>query len=192
MTRLLVLLAIVASVVQVGGASAASHASILLKVGDAVEVVGTRVACFAITASGKSGVACVLLRGSKAAVGTYGAGLSVDGTAIITRIRANGSGATVFKRRLQSARSVYKVQIGDRFGLQISSSVALGCTVINVTSRAVGSLYRGVKVSCWRATTTTPLGNTYGISISDKIAGWFRFDAKGRVTKQGTVWRQSG
>jgi hypothetical protein len=59
-----------------------------------------------------------------------------------------------------------------------------------LTSTLVGPIYRGVKVSCWRATATSPLPSTYGLSISDKMAGVFRFDAKGRVTTWGVMRRQ--
>ena len=192
MKRFLLVLAIAGAATQAGGAGAAHQSSIALKIGDAVDVVGTKIACYAIHSSGKDGMACVLLKGSNPAPGTYGAGLAVDGSPVITFIKANGTGTTVFKRKPQAAKKVYRVQVGDRFGLVISSSVSLGCQVINVTSTLVGPLYRGIKVSCYRATATAPLPSTYGISISNKIAGWFRFDAQGRVTKQGAVWRQSG
>ena len=171
----------------VPAASAAPQRSIPLKIGDAIDVVGTRIACFAIKADGKNGMACVLLKGSSPLVGSYGAGLAVDGTAVLNKIKADGTADQVFKRRLQAARTVYKVRTGDLFGLQITNKVSLGCRVINVTQTNVAAVYRGVKVSCWRATATQPLPNTYGVSISDKFAGVFRFDAKGNVTSWGLM-----
>jgi hypothetical protein len=191
MKRFLLVLAIAGAAAQAGGAGAARQSSIALKIGDAVDVVGTKIACYAIHSSGKDGMACVLLKGSKPAPGTYGAGLAVDGTAVITFIKANGTATPVFKRRLQATKRVYRVHVGDSFGLQITPSVALGCQVINVTSTLVAPMYRGLKVSCFRATATHALPNTYGVSISGKVAGWYRIDSKSRVTSQGKVWRQT-
>ena len=184
------------AVVWIGGAillasaGAAQAKSIALKVGDAVDVVGTGVACFAITSNGRDGMACVLWKGSKPVAGTYGAGLAVDGTVSLTHINKDGSGTPVFKRRPAAAHAVYKVGVGDAFGLQIDSKIALGCHVINVTSTRLQPVYRGPKVSCWRATATDPLPGTYGMSVSDKMAGVFRFDAKGRVSTWGVMRRQ--
>lgn len=190
MRRLLLLLALVALVLA-AGASASRQSSYPLKIGDAVDVVGTKVACYAINSNGKDGIACVLVaKSGKPATGSYGAGLAVDGTAVITRIKADGTGAPVFKRKLARATKVYRVRTGDLFGLQISAKISLGCQVINVTSTLVEPLYRGVKVSCWRATATSPLPSTYGVSISDTMAGVFLFDAKGRVSTSGKVYRQ--
>ena len=171
----------------VPAASAAPQRSIPLKIGDAIDVVGTRIACFAIKSNGKNGRACVLLKGSTPIVGSYGAGLAVDGTAVLNKIKADGTADQVFKRRLQAARTVYKVKTGDLFGFQITNTLSLGCRVINVTQTNVAAVYRGVKVSCWRATATQPLPNTYGVSISDKFAGVFRFDGKGNVTSWGLM-----
>ena len=190
MKRALVVVALVVAAVHVAGASAASRKSIPLKVGDAIDVVGTKIACFAINSNAKDGIACVLWRGSKAMTQSYGVGLAVEGTVTLTKIKTDGTGAPVFKRKPQSRQTVYKAGVGDLFGWQIDNNVSLGCRVLNVTSTLVGAVYRGVKVSCWRATATTPLAGTYGISISDKMAGVFRFDAKGRVTTWGVMRRQ--
>lgn len=190
MKRALVVVALVVAAVQVAAASAESRKSIPLKVGDAIDVVGTKIACFAITSNSKDGIACVPWKSSKPVTGSFGAGLAVDGSVTLTKIKADGTGAPVFKRKPQARHTVYKAGVGDLFGWQIDSQVSLGCRVLNVTSTLVGPLYRGVKVSCWRATATTPLPGTYGVSISDKMAGVFRFDAKGRVTSWGVMRRQ--
>ena len=189
MRRMLVIVMVAAGLAATAAAGAPTK-SIELKIGDAVDVVGTKVACFAINSNGRDGVACVLWKGSKAAVGTYGVGMAVDGTVSLNRVNKDGSGTPVFKRRPSAAHAVYKVGVGDGFGLQISSSVALGCKVINVTSTLVAPVYRGPKVSCWRATATAPLPGTYGVSVSDKMAGVFRFDSKGNVTTWGVMRRQ--
>ncbi len=191
MRRALAALAVIAAFVTVGAASGTPRSATPLKIGDAVDVVGTKLACFAIRSNSKDGMACVLWANGKAVVGSYGAGLAVDGTAVLTHIKADGSGQQVFKRRLQRSGTVYRASVGDVFGLQISSTVSLGCSVLNVTSTLVGPLYRGIKVSCWRATSTAPLPNTYGVTISDKLAGVFRFDTKGHITTWGVMRRQS-
>lgn len=190
MKRALIVVALLVAAAQVAGANAASRKSIPLKIGDAIDVAGTKIACFAITSNSKDGIGCVLWKSGKPMTGSYGAGLAVDGTVTLTKLKADGTGAPVFKRRPQARQTVYKAAVGDLFGWQIDSKVSLGCRVLNVTSTLVGAVYRGVKVSCWRATATAPLPGTYGVSISDKMAGVFRFDAKGRVTSWGVMRRQ--
>lgn len=191
MRRALIALMLVGACALGGSAGAATRASYPLKLGDAVDVVGTKIACYAITSNKKDGMACVLVGTSgKPVTGSYGAGLAVDGTAVITHLKADGSGDQVFKRKLAASTTVYRVHADDVFGFQISSTVSLGCRVINVTSSLAEPVYQGVKVSCWRATATSPLPNTYGVSISDKMAGVFRFDAKGNTTSWGVLHRQ--
>ena len=187
--RLAVAVAAFAAVVAVP-AAAAPLTSIPLKIGDAVDVVGTPLACFAITSNNKNGLACVLWKGSNPRTGTYGVGLAVDGTASIDKLKADGSGQTVFKRKLQAARTVYKAHVGDLFGFQISNDVSIGCEVIDVTSSAVGQLYRGVKVTCLRSNGTTGIPGSYFVSVSAKFAGVGRFDAKGAISSWGVVKRQ--
>lgn len=190
MKRLAVALALAAGIASTGLAAAASSSTIKLSLGDAVDVLHTKIACYALKSNGKAGVACILLKGSKPQARSYGIGLAADGTAVVNRIKRDGSATRVFKRRLQSHSRVYRVRTGDLFGLQLTNRVSLGCRVLRITSKQVKPLYRGVKVSCWRATATAPLPKTYGVSISDKFAGVFRFDAKGRVTSWGWVRKQ--
>lgn len=190
MKRLVIALVLAVTICATGSVAAAPTSAIKLSIGDAVDVLNTKVACYALKSSGKPGMACVLLRGSNPITGSYGIGLASDGTAVVNRVKPDGSGAHVFKRRLQSHARVYRVRIGDLFGLQLTSKVSMGCRVIRVTSSLVQPLYRGIKVSCWRATATAPLPTTYGVSISDKFAGVFRFDGKGRVTTWGWMRKQ--
>ena len=171
-------------------ASAASQKTVQLKIGDAVDVVGTRVACFALKSSGKDGIGCVIWGKGKPLPGSFTVGLAVDGTAVLTKLNADGSAQQIFKRKPQTrARTakVYKLGVGDLFGFQITSKIALGCRVLDITDKSVAPIYRGVKVSCWRATSDTPLPNSLGVSISDKFAGVFQFDAKGNVRSNGIV-----
>ena len=171
-------------------AAAAPTRSIPLKIGDAIDVVGTPIACFAITSNNKNGMACVLWKGSNPRTGTYGVGLAVDGTASVTKLKADGSGQTVFKRRLQAARTVYKVHAGDLFGFQVSNDLSLACEVINVTSTAVEPLLRGVKVTCLRSNGKTSLPNSYFVTISAKVAAVSKWDAKSNATPWAIVKHQ--
>ncbi len=170
--------------------AAAPLSSVPLKIGDVVDVVGTPMACFAITSNGKDGMACVLWKGNAPRTGTFGVGLAVDGTASVQKIKADGSGQTVFKRKLQAARKVYKVHVGDLFGFQVSNNLSIGCEVINVTSSAVEPMYRGVKVTCLRSNGTTGIPNSYFVSISSKIAGVGKFTTKSAISTWGVVKKQ--
>jgi hypothetical protein len=183
MRKLLVCLLV--GVVVTATASATSQRSITLKLGDAVDVTGTPVACFAVKSNGKAGMGCLLWTKDHATANAYGVGLAEDGTAIINRIHTDGSGSTIWKRRLQTAATVYRVGVGDEFGLVLATGIDLGCRVINVTTTTLPARYRGVKVSCWRAKGNAPLPKTYGVSLSAKLAGVFRFDATGNVTSWG-------
>lgn len=193
-TRSLAAAACALVVLTAGPATAASRRTVELRIGDAVDVSGTRIACFALSPGGKRGVGCALWAKGKPVDRSFTVGLAVDGTAILSRLNADGSRFDVFKRRLQgrgaSAGKIYRLGIGDLFGLQIDSRVALGCRIIKVTDADLAAIYRGVKVSCWRATATKPLPRTYGVSISDKFAGVFAFDAKSRIVSKGIVRRQ--
>ena len=191
MKRALVAVALLVTAVQLSGANAASTGTIKLKVGDAVAVAGTKIACYAIHSNGKDGIGCLLLKGAKPMTASYGVGIAGEGTVTLNRIKADGSGTKIFKRRSpQAGGTVYKAHIGDLFGWQISEKIALACRVLNITSGSVQAAGRGVRVSCWRATATEPVPRSYGVTISDKIAGVFRFDAKGNVTSWGLVRRQ--
>lgn len=166
--------------------------TIALKVGDAVDVVGTPIACFAITSNKQDGIACVLWRNGKPKPDSFGAGLSVEGTASLQRLKADGSSSTVIKRKLQThtGGTVYKVKVGDLFGMQVDDEIALGCRVLNVTSTSVQPLYRGKKVSCWLASPSAPKANSWGISISAKFAGIFHLTARSQVDPAKSTTRR--
>jgi hypothetical protein len=183
----MLLVSLLAGVVLAATASASSQRAIVLKIGDAVDVVGTPIACFALHSNGKDGMGCMLWAKGHPIANTFGAGLAQDGTAIINRIHADGGGTTIWKRKLQSAKTVYRAGIGDEFGLVLANGVDLGCRVINVTGTALAVRYRGPRVSCWRAKGNAPLPNQYGVTLSAKIAGVFRFDAKGQVDASWSV-----
>lgn len=183
---------ILALLLPLATASAASQRDVPLKVGDAVDVLGTRIACFALKSGGKPGIACVLWGKGKPRAGTFGVALASDGTAVLNRINANGDRAVIFRRRLQSrasAAKVVQVGVGDGFGFPLGGGVNLGCRVLDIKDTSLQPLYRGVKVSCWRSS-SDPLPNTYGVSISDRMAGVFAFDDDSEVLGDGIVRRQ--
>lgn len=182
--------ALALAAVLAASASATSQKTVQLKVGDAVDVRQTGVACFAIVSGGKRGIACVLWQNGKPKVGTFGVGLAADGTAIVNKITAGGNSTTVFKRRLSSAAATYRLGVGDVFGLQLANDVVLGCKILNITDTKLAPIYRGTKVSCWRSKNVQPLPHTYGVSISDKFAGVFAFDNKGDVLSEGFLRKQ--
>jgi hypothetical protein len=193
---LLVPLAAAAAVSLPGGAGAGN--AIQLKIGDAVDVLNTRVACYALTSNGKDGIGCLLITNAGSPIaGSYSVGLAVDGTAVLNKVNADGTSTHVFKKRLPAARStargaVYRVKPGESFGLPVHGDVVIGCKVLNVTLTAVAPVYRGIKVSCWYATATQPVANTYGTSISDKVAGVFKITPSGSISSWGLMRQQPG
>ena len=171
-------------------AAAAPLTNITLKIGDAVDVVGTPMACFAVHSNNKDGLGCLLWQGSKPQVGTYAVGLAVDGTASLTKLKADGTSQKIFKRKLQAARKTYKAHPGDLFGFQVNSSLAIACEVINVTTTAVAPLGRGVKVVCLRSNGTTAIPTSYFVTISAKFASVSKFDAKSNPSTWALVKQQ--
>ncbi len=177
--------------------AAAQARTVELKVGDAVDVRGTPIACVAITSNAQDGVACVIWQKNKPKPRSYGVGLSVKGTASLQHLNADGSSSTVVKRKLpqrvlRAHGAVYRLTVGDAFGMQVSDRVALGCRILNVTTTSVAPVYRGTKVSCWLATSTKPLANSWGVSLSAKFAGVFHFTARSEVdANKATMRRQT-
>lgn len=171
-------------------ASAAPLKNLPLKIGDAVDVVGTPLACFAVHSNNKDGLACVLWQGNKPKVGTYAVALAVDGTASLKKLKADGSGQTIFKRKLQAARTVYKAHAGDLFGFQVNNTLAIACEVINITSTAVEPSLRGVKVVCLRSNGTTAIPTSYFVTLSAKVAAVSKFDAKSKPSTWALIKNQ--
>jgi len=174
-------------------ASAAGKQTVTLRIGDTVLVTGTPIRCFALNSGGKNGIGCLLWGKGRPVIGSYSAGLAVDGSAAVSLIKANGS-TRVIKRGPASARTsgaTYRVAVNDVFGIIVDAKIDLGCKVLDITTTTVAPIYRGVKVSCWRATTTAPVPMSWGISLSTKFAGVFKFDAHGNVTNTGAVKKQT-
>jgi hypothetical protein len=189
-------LAIVGAAAGAGAAgSATTPAAQKLAIGDAIDVKGTRIACYAIVSNRKPGIGCVLIGGSSPIAGSYGVGMATDGTAVMTRINANGTATQIVKRTPQAAGAsgaagaaraarshVYAGVPGAAFGLPIDATHVLGCRIIDVRPGQAAPLFQGIKISCWRATSTLPVANSDGVEISDRFAAVFRFDGKGNVT----------
>jgi hypothetical protein len=174
---------------SVASATAVAARTIELQIGDSVLVAGTPIECVAARSDGKNGIGCVLVRNGQPLVGTFATGLAVDGTAVVDRIGKNASTVVIERgmRRARTAATVYTASVNDVFGIVVTRTVNLGCKVIDVTSTAYAPLYRGLKVSCWRATRTESLPLTWATSLSVKFAGVFKFDAHGNPTATGVL-----
>lgn len=182
--RLLILALVAVAAVSLAGGAGAGN-TIQLKIGDAVDVLNTRVACYALNSNGKNGIGCLLVAANgKPIPGSYSVGLAVDGTAVLNKVNADGSATHVFKKRLPQSRStssgtVYKVKPGQSFGLPVSGGIVIGCSV-STPSGSVAPIYRGIKVTCWFADASHAIPNRYGTAISDKLAGVFKVTPTGQ------------
>jgi hypothetical protein len=152
-----------------------------IRVGDLVDVVGTKVGCFAARASGKVGIVCAHLDRNGPIPKTYAAAIRVDGAVYGYVITAGREPKRIFERMPQVAESplvldgdgrTYELGVGKTFAL---AGTRLACQIVNVTS-GVAPVYKGIKVGCFRA---TPGG--YGIAVSDRFAGIFRFKRNGEA-----------
>lgn len=182
-----------------GTAGAVTNPAKKLAIGDAVDVTGTGVACFALKSNGKNGIACVLWKGDGPRSGSFGVGMAVDGTVVLNQILADGSAKTLYKRILQaralgagptaaatSARAggkVYKLGAGNAFGLPVDARHILVCNIVNVTTTEAAPIYRGIKVGCWKTLDTLALPNSGCVQISDKMANVCHMGPDGAVDR---------
>lgn len=182
--RLLSLLAVVVVALAASSSALARGEAVRLKVGDAIAVEGTSIACFAIVSNQKAGVGCVLLDGSDPKVGTYGVGIAVDGTVVVNRVKPDGGSQRILKRTPQSvsrSTKVYTGRPGDEFVLRIDAGHFIACRVVLVRPGEAKALYQGRKIGCWRTVGADPAPKTDGVQISERFVSVFRFDAKGVV-----------
>jgi hypothetical protein len=156
-----------------------------LAIGDTITVKGTSVICLALVSSGKSGVGCVLFDSKTEPIrGTYGVGMAVDGTTVITEVTAGGNQKVVLKRKPQarvrrSAREYVAVP-GDVYLLPIDANHKLACKITAVKPGQAIRLYQGIKIACWRIVRTgLPVPSSDAIQISDRMAAIVHSDAKG-------------
>jgi hypothetical protein len=152
-----------------------------IRVGDLVDVVGTKVGCVAAREDGKVGIVCAHLDRNGPIPRTYAAAIRGDGAVYGYVITARREPKRIFSRTVQVAASPLTVGgDGRTFSLGTGTTFALAgtrlaCQILNVTS-GVPDLYRGIKVGCFKA---TPGG--YGIAVSDRFAGIFRFKRNGEA-----------
>ena len=85
------------------GAMPVGGGNVLIKVGDAVDVVATKLACYAVKASGKAGVVCFKLDAKGLDPGTVGVGIAQDGTVTAYKVNAKREPQRILKREPQSA-----------------------------------------------------------------------------------------
>jgi len=193
-TRLLIVALASLALGLPAGAGAISTPLTPLKIGDAVDILNTNVACYAVHSDGKDGIGCVILKGSNIKTGSYGVGIAVDGTAVVNKVKADGSSTHVFKKRLPASRSasakVYPMKPGQGFGIPVKGDKIIACEVVNVTSTAVEPFLRGIKVTCHFSTSVTSVANTYVVAISDRFAGVFKITPQHTASTWGIVKQQ--
>src|SRR5579863_1536563 len=117
--RISVFLALVGAlaIVPVAGA-----VPVQLKVGDSVDVTGTKIGCFTEISVGKRAITCELTTTHGPIKNTYGIGINAKGDTIVTKVNSNATVAkTVWAARgTASARmqeaTYYELRTGDTFG----------------------------------------------------------------------------
>lgn len=183
MKRLTALLAALAvfTLSTAAGASPLAR-NVVIKVDDAVAVVGTKVACYALRANGKTGVTCFKLDSKGLASGTFGVGIAQDGTVTAYKVNAQRKPKQIFRRAPQSAAAqvldlaaakTYRLSSGTTFRVMKTS---VFCQILTIRS-GVAPLYRGIKVGCFRADGVGPLPKSNGVVISNKFIAAFSFKA---------------
>jgi hypothetical protein len=164
------------------GASAAAPRALVVSVGDAVAIAGTKVVCYVVSGQGQKGIACFLIGSKGLTPGTYGAALAASGKASVDQVKADRTPTSIFSRSLKSASGqkshIYEVKVGDIFGFNVPNGT-LGCSVIEITTG--DSHFRGRKVACWLANAKSAFPKSYGIAVSNTFAGLFSFDALGNA-----------
>jgi hypothetical protein len=177
--RASLILALAGALALVPGAAALT---IQMAAGDTVDVVGTKLACFFIPSKTVQGIGCYQSSNKGLTVGTYGVAISQTGDTIVTRVNAKGAPITLWgSRKKASARGhatrYFSLTKGDSFGFRIAG-IDTGCTILDLFPKG-DARYQGRRVVCFRSKKTKPLPNSYGVVVSNKFAGSFRFDAKG-------------
>jgi hypothetical protein len=159
----------------------AAAAPVQLKVGDSVDVTSTKIGCFTEYSAGRRAITCELTTTKGPVKSTYGIGINARGDTIVTHINATGKGAkTVWAARgIASARAqmatYYELRTGDTFGFHITGG-DIGCDILNIKQSVAE--YSGIRVVCFRSIKGKPIANSYGVVLSNKFAGQFKFTAK--------------
>lgn len=155
----------------------ASARTVEIRVGDAVDVTGTRILCAGVESSGVKGVACLLANAKGFIPGTFGAALGEDGRVAVHKVDAKGEPQRIYRKLASRAGRTFKLGVGDAFYVK---GTPVACEIINATK--VPAAYRGIKVTCYIGTETGFKPSSLGVSVSDKFAGVFRIDKNARVS----------
>jgi hypothetical protein len=159
---------------------AASAVTVQMSAGDTVDVMGTKIACFFLPSKTAQGIRCNLASNKGLTKLTYGIAISQRGDAIVTTVTAKGGLVTLWgSRKKASARAkirYFQLTKGDSFGFRVKG-VDTGCTILDLPNP--DARYAGRRVVCFRSIKMKPIANSYGVVLSNKFAGSFRFDAKG-------------
>jgi hypothetical protein len=174
----------VAALAALALAGTASARTIEIRVGDSVDVTGTKLLCVAATSAGVKGIACVEANAKGAIPGTYGAALGEDGRVAVHRIDAKGEPQRIYRKLASRAGRYLKLSVGDAFHLK---DTHVDCEIINLTTPAA---YRGIKVTCYIGTNTGLKPSSLGITVSDRYAGVFRNGKNGTGSTDLFVRRQ--
>jgi hypothetical protein len=158
-----------------GGAGASSRAVYTVKLGDTIEVLGSRILCTVQKGSrilpGKTLIGCVEATSKGPVVGSYAVALATNGAVAMAKVKANGEPLVVLKRTpsaVGAVRSrVLSVRVGDAFLLGGS---AVACSINQPTG---GSL----TASCFLARSGTLVPNSYAVGITDLYAFVSRVDS---------------
>ena len=165
-------------------AQAAAGTTTEIQEGDIVAVKGTAVLCVAVTSNGLLGMGCFKSdRDGNPRPGSFTAGLARNGTVAVSRIKADGTGQRVFRRKLQGSGESYTAEVGDAFGL---AGTDIGCNVARIGNTAP-VLYRGVRITCYLLDDDGLRPSTYGIAISNRFAGVFAITAGGEPGQNAFV-----
>lgn len=178
--------ACVVSLVFAGGTAASSRGPVItIKLGDQIDVLGTRVLCLAQVGKnlfkGKKLVSCYKLSGSSAQIGAYAPALAADGEIGVAKLTKSG-GTLVFRRKpagLGAANKVIRAKIGDTLALQ---GTDVACAV---SKAATGAPY----LSCFTVSASGGKTGSYSFSISDAVVAVTQFTAPNK-TKLIKTWKQ--
>ncbi len=170
--RLLLVPLVLATLALAGPASART---VEIRLGDTVDVAGTKLLCVAAESSGIKGIGCYEANAKGFVPGTFGAALGEDGRVSAHKIDAKGQPQRIFRKLASRSGRYLKLTVGDVFYLK---GTRVACEIAN--PQDVPAAYRGVKVGCYIGTATGVKPLTYGIAISDRYAGIFRMSKDGK------------
>lgn len=182
MKRLLLVPLLLAALALAGPASART---VEIRLGDTVDVAGTRLLCLAAESSGIKGIGCYEANAKGFIPGTFGAALGEDGRVAVHKVDAKGRPQRIYRKLASRTGRTFKLGAGDAFYLK---DTWIACEIINATK--VPLAYRGLKVTCYIGTGKGFKPSSLGVSVSDRFAGVFRIDKNAKVSTDLFVRRQ--